>query len=376
MLKLLKWFIMLNKRLYKKIAFIAILIIVPVCVLALNFAAEQQSGFLKICLAQQNPNDAISKEVINDFLKEDSLIHFTYEANPQKALENVKNGSCDAVWMFNANTKAQIDKFIDSRNKKDAAVQVIVREQTVLTRLSQEKLSSAMYKYCTEEAFINYMKNNVIELKDIDDATFKKYYNDVAISDELFKIENIDAFKQTTGNYMTAPIRGILAVLILLASAAATMFYMQDDKNGTFSLVKETKKPFVAFFCVLIATLNVAAVSLITLFASKLSTNIFKEIVCILLYSVCSTAFCLLLKQILFNVKIYGAALPVVIVIMLAICPIFIGSEKGWNLLPPTYYIFSLYDNGYLLNMAIFTFILLALTALLEFIKNKIKISL
>ena len=87
MLKLLKWFLMLTKRLYKKVAFIAIMAIIPLIVIALSFAAKQEAGFIKICLTQENPQDEISTEIINDFLNEDTLIQFSFEPDYKKAIK-------------------------------------------------------------------------------------------------------------------------------------------------------------------------------------------------------------------------------------------------------------------------------------------------
>ena len=153
------------------------------------------------------------------------------------------------------------------------------------------------------------------------------------------------------------------------------MFYMQDDKKGTFSLVKETKKPFVALCCVLIATLNVALVCLITLIISGIAVGLLKEITVILVYSLCCTAFCLFLKEIFINIKVYAAAIPVLVVVMLAVCPVFLGVASIWLFLPPTYYIFAFNNVMYLYNMISFTLILFALWLALDFIKRKFKIS-
>ena len=376
MLKLLKWFLMLTKRLYKKVAFIAIMAIIPLIAIALSFAAKQEAGFIKICLTQENPQDEISTEIINDFLNEDTLIQFSFEPDYKKAIEQVYDGSVDVVWLFNADTKTQIDKFINSTSDKDAVVEIIVREQTILSRITQEKLSASLYKYAAKAKFVNYMQTNIVELKNIDRAVLEEYYtNNSAISENLFEIENLDSLKQTSGNYMTAPIRGLLGVLILITSAAGSMFYMQDDKKGTFSLVKETKKPFVALCCVLIATLNVALVCLITLIISGIAVGLLKEITVILVYSLCCTAFCLFLKEIFINLKVYAAAIPVLVVVMLAVCPVFLGVASIWLFLPPTYYIFAFNNVMYLYNMISFTLILFALWLALDFIKRKFKIS-
>ena len=67
-MRTLKWFLMLNKRLYKKASFIAILILVPLCVMLFASASKQDKGFLHIILVQTESRDKVSSEIIDDFM--------------------------------------------------------------------------------------------------------------------------------------------------------------------------------------------------------------------------------------------------------------------------------------------------------------------
>ena len=77
MQRLLKWALMLSKRLYKKVAFLAIMLAIPVFALALSFAAKQDSGFIKIVLTKEDANDVVATKIVDELLQDNTLINFS-----------------------------------------------------------------------------------------------------------------------------------------------------------------------------------------------------------------------------------------------------------------------------------------------------------
>ena len=77
-----QWLILLSKRLYKRGAFLAVLALIPLAVLALQVAAQAKSGFIHVVLAQTDPADAISSSLVDRFMTERSLVLFTYADDP------------------------------------------------------------------------------------------------------------------------------------------------------------------------------------------------------------------------------------------------------------------------------------------------------
>jgi hypothetical protein len=123
--------------------------------------------------------------------------------------------------------------------------------------------------------------------------------------------------------------------------------------------------------CVFISVLNVSAVAYIALLIGGLSTGIFREAIAILLYVLCSSFFCLILRQIFRTVKLYGAVLPLVIITMIAVCPIFFEIKQLGglvNIFPPSLYINASHNNACLLYMLIYA----ALSAVICIVLDRI----
>lgn len=248
MRKLLQWFWLLNKRLYKKPTFLVLMALIPLCVMALSFAAQRSSGFLHVALGQGDANDPISSRIVQDFLAEKSLIRFTLAESPEAAVEMVRTGNADVAWVFPADMQGRIQQFLKNKSRRNAVVQVVERETTVFTRIVQEKLTSEIYVHCAKAQYLQHMRKEFEALNELSDQQLMDFYENTALSEELFVFEDVEGNVRKEGqtNYVTAPIRGLLAVLVCLCAGAATIYYMRDEQVGTFALVKESQRLFVA----------------------------------------------------------------------------------------------------------------------------------
>jgi len=371
--RIAKWFFMLSKRLYKKPSFVAFLVLIPICVFAFNAAAKKTGGFVSIVLAKQNPDDRIATEIIDGLLNENSIIKFTEADSHDAAIEQVTNGNADEAWLFPENTEASIDSFI--KNNRNYVVSVFTREQMSTTKLSREKLTAKLYKYCSRAYYIDYIRQYVPEMESVSDERLVAYFNEVPVDETLFVYGNPSDLSngENKPNYLTSPIRGLLAILAVLCGMAATLFFMQDDRAGTFSHVKQNKKLLTALGCIATAVINVAAVIALSLYLSSLAANILKEIVILLLFTLCVSSFCLLLGCIFKNINVYAALIPLVTVVFIGVCPVFFDFKNTVAiqlLLPPTYYVNAVYDNRYFVYMVIYT----AICLLIAYIIQKIKL--
>lgn len=377
MKKILKWFLMLSKRLYKKPSFLVLLLLIPFCVFAFSFAAKQDSGFVHVILAQTNGDDPISSEVIRSLSEETSIIRFTTAKTPQAAIDSVKNGAADEAWIFPADTQSEIENFLSQNN--EYVITVVTKEQNVSLRLAREKLTASLYQYCAKAYYLDYIRDNISQLDHISNQKLIAYFEKVNIDENLFVLGNpintVSSPKDT--NYLTSPIRGLLAILAVLCGMSATMYHMQDEQAGTFSYVKQNRKGITALGCVLTANLNISVVLFFSLFLSSLTANLVIELLALFLYSFCCASFCLLLRQSFSSLRSYSAIIPLLTIGMISICPVFFDFRSLSSvqlLFPPTYYVNAIYDSAYFFYMLVYIAICLGLSYGLKTLKETFKI--
>ncbi len=361
-----RWLWMLSKRLYKRVAFLAIMALIPLAVLALEVAAQANSGFLHIVLAQTDPTDAVSSQLVERFMEDESLILFSYVEDPRVAADMVTMGEADAAWIFPDNMEEKVDRFVASHYTRGGVVTVVERQQTVFSRVAREKLNFALQHYSAPACYLKYTRENVEQLNALSDEQLMEYFNNVEFNDELFLFRTPDGSTtvRMDNNYLLAPVRGLLGILTVLCGLAAALFYLRDEESGTFALVPLRRRGWVAYACLFIAVLNISVVTLLALFVGGVSTSLLLEVPMLLLYAVCCAAFCLLLLRLCGSIRVLASVLPVLVTLMIVVCPIFFVIRMPlWIKLafPPTYFVNAAFDRRYLLYMLAYAAVCVAL---------------
>lgn len=369
---LLKWFYMLSKRLYKKPSFLVLLVLIPLCVALFAGAAGRDSGFIHIVLAREQEDDPIAAEVMDTLLSESGMMRFTRAVSGEAALDAVRTGQADEAWIFPDHTQTQIENFLSGRQKY--IVRAVTREQNMTAQLAREKLSAALYEACAKAYYLDYIRANISQLDGVSDGELIACFENVQVDEDLFVYGNpADTHAAQPTNYLTSPIRGLLAVVMLLCGMAATLYYLQDEASGTFAWVRQSRKALTALGCVLTATANISVAVLLSLVFSSLAGNVLREIGALVLYSLCCGAFCLVLKALLPGIRGFAATVPLVTVVLLGICPVFYDFRRLpflQLLFPPTYYINAAFDSKYLLYMLAYIPLCLGLCGLLQLLKR------
>lgn len=355
-----------NKRFLKKPGFIALLLVVPCLVLALNIASKGESGMVTVALAAKDKTDALAAGIIDEIAGESSLIRFIECETPEDAVKLVEGADADAAWIFPADLAEKIDDFVENRNRRFAFVEVVVREDTVMLGLARERLYSVLYPYCSETLYANYIERNVTELETLTHAELISYYDAInAEGDDLFVFSYSDASEDASDaadmNYITAPVRGLLSLFVVMAGFAVTLFYMQDEREGRFLHFARKRRFSVMtgyYFC---AIFDVAAAVFVSLIFSGVFSTVAKELLLMLIYIPLCVGFCMLVSQICASSRLLGSLLPLLAVAMIVICPVFfdIGLPKVITLIfPPTYYLIALHNTKFIFYMLAYTIFL------------------
>lgn len=370
MKRMRKWLLMMTKRLYKKLTFLLILLLIPVLVLGYGIAAQEDSGIMTIALAQEG-SDPMAEAVITDLATEPSLIRFVLCDTAEEAENMVSGAKADAAWIFAADTTDKLCKFVQNPTRKNAFVRVVEQEATIPLKLAREKLSGVVFGHCSPVFYLTYLRENVSELDSLSDEELLKFYDDFAQDIKLFEFAYLEddggAEDMTTANYLLTPVRGLLAVIVVLSGLAAAMYFIRDDRVGTFSLVPQRSKAVVEFVCQMIAVVNVAVMALIALVCAGLAEDLGRELLLLVLYALAVSLFCMTVRRLCQSLANLGTALPLLVVVMLVVCPVFFdfGQLRSVQyLFPPTYYINGAVSDRYLLLMIVYSLVLLAVYTL------------
>lgn len=366
-----------NKRFLKKPGFIALLLAVPCLVLALNVASKGESGMVSVALAAEDGADELAIEVMDKISDGSSLIRFVICESPEEAVGLVKSADTDAAWIFPSDLSKRIEDFSKNRNKRYSFVEVVAREDTVLLQLARERIYSVLYPYCSEELYLDYIEKNVTELGALSEEELSRYYAEInAAGDDLFVFSYANAAEDTSDaqnmSYITAPVRGLLAVFTVMAGFAVALFFMQDEKDGRFALFARKRRFGVMAGYYICAIFDIALAVFVSLLLSGVFSVFSREILIMLLYIPLCASFCMLLSLICPRMRVLGAILPLMSVAMIVVCPVFfdIGLPRALTLVfPPTYYLGALHNVKFIWYMLGYTAFLCACDVILYRIK-------
>ena len=378
MKKMFKWFLLLNKRLYKKLTFILILVLIPLLVFGYSILAKEESGVLTICLASEE-DEHLATTIMQDLKESTNLIRYIICETPEEAEKMVSDNKADAAWILGEDLENSIYRFVQKPARRNAFIRVLERENSVLLKLAREKLSGAMFRYCSRTFYLQYIRENVPEMDHVTDSELMRHYDDYAMDADLFQFafleSNVNAQNPEEANYLLIAVRGLLAVVITLGGLAAAMYYIRDEQSGTFALVPQKSKAAVEFGCQIISVLNIAVVALVAMLFAGLAVSLGREVLLHILYTVSVAAFAMTIRRLCGKLSAVGTALPLLVVLMLVICPVFfdLGFLRQFQyLFPPTYYINAAYSNRYMIMMVLYSVILVAIYLLLgKILKRK-----
>ena len=368
--KLLLWFAMLSKRLYKRPTFLVIMVMIPLLVLGYVAISGGESGMITIGLACRNP-DSVTQEIFAELKDNSELLSFRIYSDTQEAETLLQGGKLDAVWIFPENMAQRIEAFSQQPTSSKAFITVLEREDNVSLMLSREKLNSAVYARVAKYVYVQFLRDLAPELSDLSDEQLLAYYDATAISADLFDFRSATA-QQKSNTYLLSPLRGLLGTLILLCSLATSMYYIRDVEKGTFAWVNRRWQFLPELGCQFSASLHIAAICWICLTFSGLAGNLWIELVVWIMYSLCCSLFAMLLRQLCNSLGLLGTLLPLLIILVLVICPVFfdLGALRQLQyLLPATYYINAIHNSRYLLYLAEYLVTVAGLTVLVQYVK-------
>ena len=162
--------------------------------------------------------------------------------------------------------------------------------------------------------------------------------------------------------------RGLLALLLILTGLASAMYYYEEERRETFLRLHKPLRRFLPLLFHLAALLPVGLVMLLALRAAGLLIDWPRELGVMLLYCASAAAFCELLRKLCRGETRLGALIPVLMAVMLALCPVFFDLKRLdalRRLLPPYYYLNAVHSDAFVWQMAVFTLAAAALAALL-----------
>lgn len=357
----LRWAVLLGKRLLRRPAYLAVLLLVPAFAAALALFSRQDSGAVTVAICLEDPADPAAAAAAGRLTGGDSVLRCLVYEDASQAVDAVRGGRADAAWIFGG-TQGELERF--ARRGSAGAVTVVEREDNVFLMLAREKLFAALYPELSREIFRDFLAGEP-GMEALSAEALREYYAGGMMSEQILRFETVDGEEVSGGSYLTAPLRGILALLTLLCAMASGLYAYREERGELFVWLPERPRRLLPLLCHGTAMLPAEIAALAALALAGVSAGWARELALALLLLVSGALFCELLRCLCPREEAYGALIPILAAAVLLLCPVFLDLpllQPLRMLLPPYWYLRAVWDGAALLPFLLYTLALALLT--------------
>lgn len=364
---------LLQKRLLKRYGFLFMLVLAPLLAAGVGRLSEEAAGIATVALYLPEGDEA-AEEIGGRLLDGRGVFRYLPCGGGEEARLMVETGEADAAWIFAEDLSAQIGELAGKRRVRPV-VTVVERQDSVPLTLGREILSAAIYPSFSYAVYESYVRDE-LGLDRMTDEELRRAYDSVAVEGSLFQMVYPD---ETPGEaeeftYVQAPLRGILAIWFTFVGLAAALYFMRDEERGVYGRIPVTRRLSASYAAGAAFLLDAGLVLLLSCKLAGVFTNWKREAASCAVFAVCVLAFANLLRLLCRTPRRLGMVFVPLLAMMLALCPVFLNLQyfrAGKLLLPPWYYLQSIHNTRYLYEMALYTVILVLISAVLQRVQSR-----
>lgn len=327
MKKVMLWFLLLSKRLWKHPSFLCMLLTMPLIVCSLRFLSSSNSSSLQVAIYNED-RENFSAQIVKNLLERQSSIHFYEVTNREELYHDVKNQRVECAYIFPKDFTRRLEN-----ENTDGLLSLITSPGTLSDKLINEVVYSEIYRSYAPKLLLSYclstdvfavwdkqkLQSLIEELYErflSNGSTFSFQYSDSRFGETSAKAENY--------NYLVTPVRGIIALFILMAGMAGTLLWYQDSQNGLFLSSPYRMQSFLNIIEITTAVLPAAIIGLICLKMAGIFLGVLPEFSYMFLYMLFIIGFCNLLRLLLKKASYFCSAIPILALGTIIICPVFV----------------------------------------------------
>lgn len=371
-------FLLWCKRILRRPLFLLGLLLMPLSVAFLQNYQTEDDAYIQVALYAPEECDMTAQTLLQDLLRlSDTSVRFYTCSSAKKLRADVSAGKAACGYLFPEKLEASLQQYTLD---KTPFIHAIHSGRDNRTNTVDEIVLSRIYPALSYEILFAFLSHKTGTLPDAD--TLRNMYRKYSDTTPLFHFEYADGTEHTllndeSANYLMLPVRGLIAVMVLLSCLTGGLLYLSDRENGLF-LANPHKKAVCSFFSLLIPGLFAGVAGLLCIKMAGILTSPAIELPAMLLYILCCMSLVKLLATLLVKQAPFLAAIPILTAASLLLCPVFIDLTLlapslaiPAALLPATHYLHAIYAPGSLLSLVLFFLLSLAASASYSRIRGK-----
>lgn len=287
------WIRKYAKRFLRQKFFLLLLLAMPVGTLWFAYLAHQDQTCVKVGIVNEQRN-LFGTNVGEELLGHQGIIQFCPMNSEEGMKQAIRQGKLECGYLFPAEMQEkyrqhQYTGVVSEYYRKGSLFHTIARE-VVLTGIFRQYGQVMVDEYIRHSGFFrveHMLENEIVQqyqenLKN--QETFSFFFNDQT------KVKN------QLGDYLVAPIRGMISLLIMLAGFCGLSLYREDQRRELPAALPGTVGRYLSLISVMIPVFLVTAAGIVSEALCGFGFLSLKEIAYMLIYDIIVVLFCNLLS--------------------------------------------------------------------------------
>lgn len=383
------WMVLLNKRILKQPLFLVLIAMVPLLVFGVGRLSLESSSLVTAAVAPHSADqeDELSDQLIRTLVEgSSSAVRYISCTDEEQLKEAVSSGQARIGFVLPEDVDALFEAYGSQKTKNlsegalallgsllggetaseemDAnAIVSYAATNDIVSKITREQLFGKLYPSLEKAVLKTWLKIHP-EVGTMSDEERDQFVEETLSSYELdydyFSLEYLDGSKvedDEIDRFIASPMRGLLAVLLMLTGLAAILYLTEDCRLERFVWIPAHLHPPFHYLYLLIPLADVAVALLIALWVGGIFTRPSMEIPALILFLLQIAGFSNLLRVLLLRKEFMASSIPILICACLFLTPVFVDLrilEPVQMLLPPYLYLKAIHGSLPLWYMAVY----------------------
>lgn len=338
------WILKYGKRFLQQKLFWILLLVMPIGTLAYSQLLQQQPIGIQVGIGCEEEGE-LEQEIIEALKSHKGIVFFEEYATKESMKQAIQNGEIQCGYFlrdklaWRLNQEKYKNAILQFRKRGDTTY--VVASTVVFAKVFEKGNSELVDNFVRESGFFDDNDITRTEIEQLLVSNYKEH--------DTFKMsfENEDVKDVGIETYLMAPLRGGMALFILLAGFCGLVLWKQDKEKGLLTVTPVGIRPWLSVISVGIPVLAVTVSGILSQWLGNREYFVINEVFYLFLYGIMVTLFVNLFASMpLSGNKTWGVAWMCVFLNAVA-TPIFINLAM---FLPQIKYVQWLCPTSYFLN--------------------------
>lgn len=343
------WIKKYSKRFFRQPLFLLLLFLLPAGTMMFSYLSHQKSTAVMVGVVSED-TEGMGQRVVEHLVHHPGIAVFVRCDSRETMKRQLADGRLQCGYYFPVGMEERL-----KNGEYEGIITQYYRRGVMAHSLVAETVFAAVYDQYGESMVTDYVMNSgLYRTQLMDEEQIARLYREQHEKENTFgfSYDEETPSERSLGDYLTAPLKGVMSLLILLSGFCGMMVWQEDKKKGLWLMAPARLRQYLPVISTGIPVVYLTLAGLMSEMLSRFSFLSLKEIACMGIYDIMVILFVNIFAYISLPAGVmWGISLGTVFASAVA-TPIFVNLPAvipGLGLLawvcPPAYYLKAVYGS-------------------------------